>query len=35
AGVGNAVNETVVFAFMVLFTINIIVTAVGVQFTLK
>ena len=35
AGVGNAVNETVVFAFMVLFTINIVVTAVGVQFTLK
>ncbi len=35
AGVGNAVNETVVFSFMVLFTINIIVTAVGVQFTLK
>lgn len=35
AGVGNAVNETVVFAFMMLFTINIIVTAVGVQFTLK
>lgn len=33
AGVGNAVNETVVFSFMVLFTINIIVTAVGVQFT--
>ena len=33
AGVGNAVNETVVFAFMVLFVINIIVTAVGIQFT--
>lgn len=35
AGVGNAVNETVVFSFMVLFTVNIIVTAIGVQFTLK
>ena len=35
AGVGNAVNETVVMSFMVLFTINIIVTAVGVQFTVK
>jgi phospholipid/cholesterol/gamma-HCH transport system permease protein len=33
AGVGNAVNETVVFTFMVLFAINVIVTAVGVQFT--
>jgi phospholipid/cholesterol/gamma-HCH transport system permease protein len=29
AGVGRAVNETVVFAFIVLFVINIIVTAVG------
>jgi phospholipid/cholesterol/gamma-HCH transport system permease protein len=35
AGVGNAVNETVVMSFMVLFTINIIVTAIGVQFTVK
>ncbi|MGV0652796.1 MlaE family ABC transporter permease [Mycolicibacterium thermoresistibile] len=33
AGVGNAVNETVVFSFMVLFAINIVVTAVGIQFT--
>lgn len=33
AGVGNAVNETVVFSFMVLFVINTIVTAVGLQFT--
>jgi phospholipid/cholesterol/gamma-HCH transport system permease protein len=32
AGVGRAVNETVVFAFLVLFLINIIVTAVGVPF---
>lgn len=35
AGVGNAVNETVVFAFIALFAINIIVTAVGIQFTVK
>jgi len=31
AGVGNAVNETVVFSFMALFVINIVSTAVGVQ----
>jgi phospholipid/cholesterol/gamma-HCH transport system permease protein len=30
-GVGNAVNETVVFSFMALFFINVITTAVGVQ----
>jgi phospholipid/cholesterol/gamma-HCH transport system permease protein len=35
AGVGNAVNETVVFTFMVLFAINVIVTAVGIQFTIS
>jgi len=35
AGVGNAVNETVVFSFMVLFAINVIVTAVGIQFTVS
>ncbi len=34
AGVGNAVNETVVYTFMALFAINIIATAVGVQATL-
>lgn len=34
AGVGNAVNETVVFSFVALFTINIIATAVGVKVTL-
>lgn len=34
AGVGNAVNETVVFAFMALFSINILSTAVAVQVTL-
>jgi len=34
AGVGNAVNETVVFTFMALFAINIVATATGVQATL-
>ncbi|MHA7662515.1 MlaE family ABC transporter permease [Mycolicibacterium sp. HS_4_1] len=34
AGVGNAVNETVVFAFMALFAINVLATAVGMQATL-
>jgi phospholipid/cholesterol/gamma-HCH transport system permease protein len=34
AGVGNAVNETVVFAFMALFAINILSTAVFIQVTL-
>lgn len=29
--VGNAVNETVVFAFMALFVVNTVVTAVGVK----
>jgi phospholipid/cholesterol/gamma-HCH transport system permease protein len=33
AGVGAAVNETVVFSFMALFVINVIVTAVGVKAT--
>lgn len=33
AGVGNAVNETVVFTFMALFAINIIATAVGIKVT--
>jgi phospholipid/cholesterol/gamma-HCH transport system permease protein len=31
AGVGNAVNETVVFSFLALFVINLIITAVGVK----
>jgi phospholipid/cholesterol/gamma-HCH transport system permease protein len=31
--VGNAVNETVVFAFMALFVINVVVTAVGIRLT--
>jgi phospholipid/cholesterol/gamma-HCH transport system permease protein len=35
AGVGRAVNETVVFAFIVLFLTNIIVTAIGIQFTVS
>src|SRR5712672_3345609 len=34
AGVGNAVNETVVFTFVALFAINVVVTAVGVKATL-
>jgi len=33
--VGNAVNETVVYAFMALFVINVVVTAVGIQLTAK
>jgi phospholipid/cholesterol/gamma-HCH transport system permease protein len=33
AGVGNAVNETVVFSFMALFFINVLATAVGVKAT--
>jgi len=33
--VGNAVNETVVYAFMALFVINVVVTAVGIRFTTK
>lgn len=31
AGVGNAVNETVVYSFMALFMINVILTVIGVQ----
>jgi phospholipid/cholesterol/gamma-HCH transport system permease protein len=34
AGVGIAVNETVVYAFVALFVINLLVTAVGVKATL-
>ncbi len=33
-GVGNAVNETVVYTFLALFVINVIATAVGVKATL-
>lgn len=33
--VGNAVNETVVFAFMALFVVNVVVTAIGIQLTAK
>lgn len=33
AGVGNAVNETVVFSFVLLFVINIVVTAIQFQVT--
>jgi phospholipid/cholesterol/gamma-HCH transport system permease protein len=34
AGVGTAVNETVVYTFLALFLINVVVTAVGVKATL-
>ncbi|HUO37271.1 MAG TPA: ABC transporter permease [Mycobacterium sp.] len=33
--VGNAVNETVVFAFMSLFVVNVVVTAIGIHMTAK
>ena len=31
--VGDAVNQTVVFAFMALFVVNVVVTAVGIKLT--
>src|SRR6201993_4526706 len=33
--VGNAVNETVVYAFMALFVVNVVVTAIGIRFSTK
>lgn len=33
-GVGDAVNETVVYAFMALFAVNVVVTAIGVKATM-
>jgi phospholipid/cholesterol/gamma-HCH transport system permease protein len=33
AGVGNAVNETVVYSFVLLFIINLVITAVGFEVT--
>lgn len=33
--VGNAVNETVVFAFMALFVVNVVVTAIGIRMTVR
>jgi phospholipid/cholesterol/gamma-HCH transport system permease protein len=33
--VGNAVNETVVYAFMSLFVVNVVVTAIGIRFSTK
>jgi phospholipid/cholesterol/gamma-HCH transport system permease protein len=33
--VGNAVNETVVYAFMSLFVINVVVTAIGIRLSAK
>ncbi|MGH3969169.1 MAG: ABC transporter permease, partial [Mycobacterium sp.] len=35
AGVGRAVFETVVFCFVALFTLNLIITAVGAEFTIS
>ena len=32
---GNAVNETVVYAFMALFVVNVVVTAIGIRMTVK
>ena len=34
-GVGNAVNETVVYAFICLFVINVVMTAIGVRISAK
>src|SRR6201995_450430 len=34
-GVGNAVNETVVYAFICLFVINVVMTAIGVKISAK
>ncbi len=33
--VGDAVNQTVVFAFMALFVVNVVVTAVGLKFSVR
>ncbi|WP_227998252.1 MlaE family ABC transporter permease [Nocardia australiensis] len=33
--VGDAVNQTVVFAFMALFVVNVVVTAVGIKFSAR
>jgi len=33
--VGNAVNEAVVYAFMSLFVVNVVVTAIGIRLTVK
>jgi phospholipid/cholesterol/gamma-HCH transport system permease protein len=33
AGVGNAVNQTVVFSFVLLFVVNLVITAIGFQVT--
>jgi phospholipid/cholesterol/gamma-HCH transport system permease protein len=34
-GVGNAVNETVVYAFISLFVINVVMTAIGVRLSAR
>jgi phospholipid/cholesterol/gamma-HCH transport system permease protein len=33
--VGNAVNETVVYAFMALFVVNVVVTAIGIRMSAR
>jgi phospholipid/cholesterol/gamma-HCH transport system permease protein len=33
--VGNAVNETVVYAFIALFVVNVVITAIGIKFTAR
>jgi phospholipid/cholesterol/gamma-HCH transport system permease protein len=33
-GVGNAVNETVVYSFIALFVINVVATAIGIKVTM-
>jgi phospholipid/cholesterol/gamma-HCH transport system permease protein len=33
--VGNAVNETVVYAFMALFVVNMVITAIGIRMTVR
>ncbi len=34
-GVGNAVNETVVYTFMALFVINVLATVIGIKVTAR
>jgi phospholipid/cholesterol/gamma-HCH transport system permease protein len=33
AGVGNAVNQTVVYSFVLLFMVNLVITAIGFEVT--
>ena len=32
---GTAVNETVVYAFIALFVVNVVITAIGIKMTAK